>query len=64
MPDADVTTWALAEKSQQQAASPESRSLSFLNKHFFDASLNFGIPGTYLKDEIITEWLAAGSETS
>ena len=48
--------------SSEQSIPRESQSLSFLNKHFLEASLNFGIPGAYLKDEITAEHESCGRD--
>ena len=54
--------------SSEHSIPRESQSLSFLNKHFLEASLNFGIPGAYLKDEITAEheelWQRLASSSS
>ena len=54
--------------SSEQSIPRESQSLSFLNKHFLEASLNFGISSAYLKDEITAEheelWQRLASSSS
>lgn len=61
IPDADVTIWELAEKSQQRTEHPqrESQCLASPDKYFWEASFDVCLPCAHLKNEVIMKWLGA-----